>query len=146
MVDRDVVTAKLAIIDRCLARISEVQGERRPELRPVDVDDITALNLQRAIQAAIDLANHVVAAEGYGVPASQAELVSLLEQSGVLEPDLAHRLRKMVGFRNVAIHEYRSLDPAIVAAVVQRHLEDLKRLGARIIERFWAAEPPEPGG
>lgn len=136
MVDRDIVTAKIAAIERCLSRITEVRGERRSALLPVDVDDITALNLQRAVQAAIDLASHVVAAEGYGLPATAADAFSLLAERGILGGDLAERLRRMVGFRNVAIHEYQELDPEIVESIVQRHLGDLQALGALIVEAF----------
>ena len=140
MVDRDVVTAKLAVIDRCIARIEEVQHERRTELKPVDVDDITALNLQRAVQAAVDLATHVVSAEGYGTLSSTADAFTMLEGRGVIEADLAGRLRKMVGFRNIAIHDYQALDPDIVEGIVDRHLGDLRALGARIVEAFRLGE------
>jgi uncharacterized protein YutE (UPF0331/DUF86 family) len=136
VVDRDIVTAKIAAIERCLSRITEVRGERRSALLPVDVDDITALNLQRAVQAAIDLASHVVAAEGYGLPATAADAFGLLAERGILGGDLAERLRRMVGFRNVAIHEYQELDPEIVESIVQRHLGDLQALGALIVEAF----------
>lgn len=135
MVDRDVVMAKLAVIDRCLGRIAEVQ-DRRKDLLPVDVDDITVLNLQRAIQAAIDLATHVVVQEGHHLPNSTAEVFTLLEQRGVLDRELAERLRKMVGFRNIAVHEYQTIDPDIVEAILERHLGDLRLLGARVVEAF----------
>jgi uncharacterized protein YutE (UPF0331/DUF86 family) len=102
VVERDVVTARLAIIDRCLARIAEVRGTDRPELRPIDVEDIIALNLQRAVQATISLASHVVATEGYGTPASTADLFTLLERGEVIDADLADRLRRMVGFSSTA--------------------------------------------
>lgn len=140
MVDRDVVTAKIAMIERCLGRIEEVRGDRRPGLLPVDVEDITALNLQRAVQAAMDLATHVVAAEGYGAPDSTAGAFTLLEQRGILNPELALRLKKMVGFRNVAIHEYQTLDPAILAAILDRHLGDLLAFGDRILDAFGLRE------
>lgn len=130
------VLAKISVIERCLGRIREVQGGRRGELLPIDVDDITAINLQRAIQGAIDLAAHVVMAEGYGLPATTAEVFALLGQRGILEPDLATRLQKMVGFRNIVVHEYRKVDPAIVAAILERHLPDLETLGARILGRL----------
>jgi uncharacterized protein YutE (UPF0331/DUF86 family) len=136
VVDRDVVSAKLAVIERCLARIADVQGPRRGRLEPLDVEDITALNLLRAVQAGIDLAAHVVADEEYGLPADTAEVYTMLEQHGVLDADLAGRLRKMVGFRNIAVHEYQQLDPAIVRTIVDRHLGDLRTLGARVIEHY----------
>src|SRR3954467_9070904 len=112
MVDPDVVLAKMAVVDRCLARIAEVRGGRRAQLSQIDVEDITALNLQRAVQAAIDLANHVVAVEGYGLPDSAAGAFGLLAERSILDRELAERLRRMVGFRNIAIHNYKTIDPA----------------------------------
>lgn len=140
MVDRDVVTAKIAVIDRCLARIAEVHSETRKDLLPVDVDDITAINLLRAVQAAIDLATHVVASENYGTPTSTAEAFSLLERRGLIDPRMAEHLRRMVGFRNIAIHEYKAVDPAVVERIVEQHLGDLRALGARIVEVFGLRE------
>lgn len=136
MVDHDLVTAKLAVIDRCLARIAEVRGESGKGFRPVDIEDITAINLVRAIQAAIDLATHVVATESYGTPDSTATAFTLLEQQGVIDPDLAGRLRRMVGFRNIAVHDYQALDSAVVERIVEQHLGDLRSLGMQISKTF----------
>jgi uncharacterized protein YutE (UPF0331/DUF86 family) len=136
VVDRDLVLAKLATMDRCIARIGEVRDHRQRTLLPVDVQDITVLNLQRAIQAAIDLAAHVVATEAYGLPDTIAANFVLLQQNGVLDASLADQLRRMVGFRNIAVHNYQDLDQAIVAAIVSEHLDDLRQFGARILERF----------
>jgi len=135
MVDRDVVLAKVATIDRCLRRIAEAREPER-DLRPVDRQDIVELNLQRAVQADIDLAMHVVSTEGWGLPDKVAVAFSILEEEGVLPPDLAERLRKMVGFRNIAVHEYQEVDPAIVEAIVAKHLDDLRELSRIVLERF----------
>ena len=136
MVDRDVVTAKVATIDRCLQRISETRGERRAILLPVEIEDIVVLNLQRARQAAIDLATHVVAAERYALPDSVAAFFSVLEGHGILESPLAERLRRIGGFRNDAIDDYQALDAGIVEAIVSRHLTDLRLFAARVVDRF----------
>ncbi len=105
MVERDVVLAKVAHIDECLRRITEVREPGR-NLLARDVDDLLELNLQRAVQAAIDLAAHVVSTEGYGMPGTLSETFTLLERQGLVAADLAERLRRMTGFRNVAVHEY----------------------------------------
>ena len=136
MIERDVVLAKVSVIDRCIARILDVRGERGRALSPLDLEDIVAVNLQRAAQAAIDLAAHVVAAEGYGLPTGLAEAFTLLEKNRVIDADLAGRLRKMVGFRNIAVHQYETLDPAILEAIVTRHLSDLRDFGAVIVTRY----------
>lgn len=136
MVERDVVLAKAATIDRCLERILDVHGPRRSTLLPIDAEDIIVLNLQRAAQAAIDLAGHIVASEGYGLPSDLGNTFTLLEQHGVIDAELASRLRKMVGFRNIAVHQYEALDPKVIDAIVVRHLDDLRRFGAQVLARF----------
>ncbi len=136
MVDRDVALAKIAAIDRCLGRIADVHGPRSGALLPLEVEEIVELNLQRAVQAAIDLAAHVVSTEGYGLPDSVAGSFTLLEQHGVVDALMADHLRRMVGFRNIAVHEYDALDPSVVAWIVAERLGDLRGFAARIVERF----------
>ena len=136
MVETDVVLAKIATIDRCLARVADVNGARRESLLPLDVEDIVVVNLQRAVQAAIDLAAHVVATEGLGLPADLGDTFTLLEKNGYVEPALAARLRKMVGFRNIAVHQYERIDPAVVDAIIRKHLSDLSELSRMVLTRF----------
>jgi uncharacterized protein YutE (UPF0331/DUF86 family) len=135
VVERDVIFAKIASIDRCIRRIGEVRAPGRG-LQPVDVEDLVELNLQRAVQAAIDLAAHVVATESYGIPGKLAETFTLLEREGVVTPELAERLRRMTGFRNIAVHEYEDVDPRVVASIVEHHLDDLRQLAQAIVVRF----------
>lgn len=134
MADRDLVLAKIATLDRCLTRIRDAR-EARAGLSPLDVQDITVLNLQRAVQAMIDLAAHVVASEGLGTPDSLGASFTLLEQASWIDAGLADSMRRMTGFRNVAVHEYRRLDPAILEAIVRDRLGDLRRFAAAVTER-----------
>ena len=53
-----------------------------------------------------------------------------------MDAGLAERLRRMVGFRNIAIHDYQALDPHVVEAIVTRHLGDLRDFATLLIERF----------
>ena len=46
----------------------------------------------------------------------------------VLNLQRACERRRMVGFRNVAIHEYRKLDPTVVRTVVEHRLGDFVAL------------------
>jgi len=139
MVERDVVLAKVEAIDLCLLRIAEIRGGDRG-LLPIDVEELTTLNLQRAAQAVIDLATHIVATEGYGVPETVAESFTLLEKHGVLTTDTAGRLRKMVGFRNVAVHEYEKVNPDVIQAIVDHHLDDLRSFTSAALKHFGYVE------
>jgi uncharacterized protein YutE (UPF0331/DUF86 family) len=135
MVERDVVLAKVATIDRCLRRIKEARDPARG-LEPQDAEDIVELNLLRAVQAAVDLAGHVVATEGLGLPAKLAENFTLLEREGVISTELADHLRRMAGYRNIAVHEYADVDPEVVESIVKDRLGDLRELSQRILSHF----------
>lgn len=134
MVDRDLVLAKVATLERCLARIDSAR--ERAGLDPLDRQDILVLNLQRAVQAMLDLAAHVVAREGLGVPDDLAASFALLQRAGVLDEELTDRMRRMTGFRNIAVHEYRKLDPSILDSIVRSRLGDLRDFAKIVLERF----------
>ena len=132
MIDNDLVLAKISSIDRCLKRIeTTLQGDPK-KLKNLDAQDIFVLNLQRAIQISIDLASHLVSAKNLGVPKTLRESFELLEKAHVLEPNLAQRLSKMVGFRNIAIHEYQLINEEILESIYTERLGDLKELIARV--------------
>lgn len=141
MVERDVVLAKVAAIDRSLRRIAEVSDARDRYPTPRDADDLIVLHLQRASQSAIDLATHAVASEGYGLPASLADSFTLLEKNGVIDAELALRMRKMVGFRNVAVHQYEEVDGRVVEAIVSKHLGDLESFVGKMVTHFGLRAP-----
>ncbi len=138
MADRDLVLAKVDSLERCLARIAELRSTTGPGRSALDVQDITVLNLQRAVQAMIDLAAHIVASEGLGTPDSLGASFSLLERAGILDAELAEQMRRMTGFRNIAVHEYRRLDPAILESIVRERLGDLRAFASRILKRLEA--------
>jgi uncharacterized protein YutE (UPF0331/DUF86 family) len=121
----DVVLNKTGIIERCLQRVREEYAGDPANLHDdITKQDAIVLNLQRACQAAIDLAMHLVREHELGVPQESREAFALLEEHGYLDPDLSCRLMRMVGFRNVAIHEYQTLNLDIVQSIVEDHLTD----------------------
>lgn len=78
----------------------------------------------------------MVATEKYGLPDSVAASFTLLQTNGVIPADLAERLRRMAGFRNIAADAYETIDPAIIESIVGERLQDLRELAALIIARF----------
>ena len=128
----DVVIQKLASIDRCLAAVRRYVAGDVGRLADPMVLDAVVLNLQRACEQAIDAACREASRRGLGVPADSADAVSLLEHERVLSSTVAERMRRMVGFRNVAVHEYRRLDPAVVRTVVEHRLGDFEAFGREL--------------
>ena len=124
----DVVVQKITSIDRCLASVRRYVAGDLGRLADPMVLDAVVLNLQRACELAIDAACREVSRRGLGVPVDSGDAFTILERDAVLSTTVAERMRRMVGFRNIAVHEYRKLDPAIVRTVVEHRLGDFEDL------------------
>jgi uncharacterized protein YutE (UPF0331/DUF86 family) len=118
---------KAAIIERCIRRMHEEYVADKSLSNPTHQDALI-LNIERACQAAIDLAMHVVSVEHLGVPQSSAESFGLLRQAGKLNEGLASRLGGMTGFRNIAIHQYQKIDLKVIHYIMKDGWCDLVAL------------------
>lgn len=121
----DVLLNKAAAIERAIGRVrQEHAGDDRNLLENQTRQDAIILNLQRACETSIDAAMHLVRVRRLGIPQETREAFDLLLTAGLIDPVLADRMKKMVGFRNVAIHEYQKLNLDIVRRIVVEHLDD----------------------
>ena len=136
MPDRDVVLAKVATIRKCLDRIRDVTDLDAEKLEDINRQDIFVLNLQRAVQACIDLASHAVAAEALGLPEKVRDNFSILREKGVVDPELASKMEKMTGFRNIAVHNYQALDLDILKSILLNNLKDLEDFSSALLH-YW---------
>jgi len=134
MVD-DVLLNKVAIVERCLARIhEEYAGDERNLRENLTRQDSIILNLHRACEAAIDLAMALVKARHLGLPQESRHAFELLRDAGLLDGELARRMARMVGFRNVAVHDYQRLNLDVVKAIVTERLDDFRDFARRAVE------------
>lgn len=136
MPDRDILLGKTDSIRRALARIRDVTRMNPASLDDINIQDIFVLNLQRAIQSAIDLAAHVVASEALGLPDSIKANFQLLENGKIIGKDLSAKLQAMAGFRNIAIHEYQTIDVDVLKSILTRNLQDLESFYATVLHRY----------
>lgn len=124
MVDPDLWMNKVQIINRCLQRIEEEYGGRDENLVDFTKQDSIILNLQRCCEAAIDLAMHFCRSNQLGIPQSSREAFEHLVEKGTLSGNLAKSMKAMVGFRNIAVHDYQNLNIEILKAILKDHLND----------------------
>ncbi len=124
----DILLNKASIIERCIRRLGE-ESRACPALDNFTHVDALTLNIERACQAAIDMAMHVVAEQRLGIPQSNAEAFTLLERAGLIDAALSRSLRGMAGFRNIAVHQYEELDTDVLRWVVDSGHRDFIKLG-----------------
>jgi uncharacterized protein YutE (UPF0331/DUF86 family) len=124
MTDADLVAKRLAFIETCVAQLRTMA---KPALVATDVREerFVEHTLQLAIQAAIDVASHIVADERLGEPKTNHELFDLLARAGWLQEGQRRTMHEMTGFRNVVVHGYTDVDTSVVREILERHLDDL---------------------
>lgn len=122
-----VVLNKKVSIERCIAQARKyyaMKGEipfKEDYLR----QDAVALNVRRACEICIDIANHLIKTRKLGLPQDSKDSFSLLQRAGLIDEAMTAARRAMVGFRNILVHQYQRLDLDIVAEVVEHRLDDL---------------------
>lgn len=123
--DREVVEQKLESLRRCLQRV-ETKCPKDADTLAADFDlqDIVSLNLSRAVQLCVDIGAHLISGMDVAPPDTMGQTFDILAQAGVLDVQLALRLKKAVGFRNIAIHNYDAINWHIVHNIVANHLAD----------------------
>ena len=134
MTDAALLAKRLAQIE---TSVTELRTMARPEAIPHDLREqrFVEHTLQIAIQAALDVASHIVSDRRLGEPRTNRELFDFLARDGWIPGALAESLRRMVGFRNVLVHGYDDVDLRVVQDVVLHRLDDLLAFVDAIRER-----------
>jgi len=123
----DIVLNKKESIERCIKQVRTYYA--LPSDVPFEEDymkqDAIAINLQRACEQCIDLANHTIKTRKLGLPKASRESFRLLAQNGIIPNALATKLESMVGFRNILVHQYESFSIQLMIDVIEHHLDEL---------------------
>jgi uncharacterized protein YutE (UPF0331/DUF86 family) len=126
MVDRDLVLRRLADLDMYLEQLGQYRGVELDEYQQDwKTQRIVERTLHLAIETCMDIADHIVADRRLRIPETGAESFEILAEAQILPRQLGNALASMVGFRNILVHEYTRLDPAIVIRVLRSDLADL---------------------
>jgi uncharacterized protein YutE (UPF0331/DUF86 family) len=129
----DVILNKISIIERCIKRIHEEYANNPEHLKNFTKQDSIILNLQRACEASIDLAMHIVAEKKLGLPQTSRDAFTLLETEGIIPSSLSKKMQAMVGFRNIAVHDYQEINLLILQKIIENHLVDFMQFTKTIL-------------
>ncbi len=125
MENEAVIINKYESIQKCIKRIEEEYEGNIENLYDYRRLDPIVLNLQRACEAAIDIAMYIVSNRKLGIPQTKKDAFMKLEENHLISKEVSSKMQKMIGFRNIAIHDYKQIDEEILADVIQNHLTDL---------------------
>lgn len=132
----DILLNKAATVERCVARARE-EYAKDPSTFASDLtrQDAAVLNIQRACEACLDMGHAVIRREGLGLPQSARDVFALMARAGHIDTRLSEALQRMVGYRNIAVHDYQALQLPITIAVIERHLDDFLAFSKAILTR-----------
>jgi uncharacterized protein YutE (UPF0331/DUF86 family) len=126
MVDRDLLLRKASDLEQYLGQLAEYRGVTVEQYRgDWKTQRIVERTLQLAIEACSDIAGHVIADRRLRVPTTYAEAFEILGEAGILGAPTRDAMIRVARFRNILVHEYTRIDPALVMNVLQHHLQDL---------------------
>ena len=132
--DKQIVEQKLESLRRCVERIQGKQPLTANDLETdFDKQDIISLNLSRAVQLTVDIGVHIISGLSSQVPDTMGQTFEVLADKHVIPKELATRLKKSVGFRNIAVHNYDAINWDIVHSIVQLHLKDFSEFAKAIL-------------
>ena len=139
--DHVMIEEKLESLRRCVTRVHEGKPTTAQALKlDVRTREMLVLNLTRAVQVCLDISSHVLSDSGLNAPHTMAEVFAGLQALGVIAPDTCEAMQKSVGFRNLAIHQYESLDWEIVWEICDNGTKDLRQF-AREVSAFLDETP-----
>jgi uncharacterized protein YutE (UPF0331/DUF86 family) len=123
--DKEVLSAKLESLRRCVQRIRDkTPPSAAVLLKDHDLQDIICLNIERSVQICVDLASHIIAESDLTAPTTMRQSFDQLHRLGLISEELAVRIKKAIGFRNIAVHAYQEINWEIVYAIITSRLED----------------------
>jgi len=132
----DILLQKKVSIERCVEQIR--QYDRRASGLSFEDDflkqDAIAMNLQRACECALDMANHTIRLRKLGLPRSSRESFDLLAEAGLIDEPARQLMKAMVGFRNILVHDYQRVDLAILRGIIDDRLDELIGFADQVVQ------------
>lgn len=133
--EHDVILAKLESLNRCVNRLKEKRPPALADLQnDADRQDIIAINLERAVQMCVDIGAHLISDAQERAPNTMADTFETLCRMKVLNEACAERLKRAVGFRNLAVHQYQAINWTRVHEIVWNGLDVFSEFARAVLE------------
>ncbi len=131
--DQMIIAEKLESLRCCVQRIEDKTPKDAGSLiRDIDLQDILVINLTRAVQISVDIGSHIISSANQPMPQTMGDVFTRLQELDAISQETSERLRKAVGFRNIAVHSYEAINWEIVYAICRNSLRDFRQFAQEI--------------
>ena len=121
----DVIYRKLKELEKNLILLKQLTDVKRENLKE---DMIKYWGIERGIQicieCTIDIGNIVISVTDNDKPATYKETMATLSNIGIIPKKFSENLSKMVGFRNILVHDYTKIDESVILHILNNELQD----------------------
>lgn len=133
-VNRDLIDSMIDNLKANIASIENKDVNLEQILEDEDIQAILDRRMQVAIEICIDLATHLIA--GLDLPRQErsTDAFMVLGDKGIISKELAEKMAKAAGFRNILVHEYIRIDYELAYSDLDQKLQDLKNFGKEVLE------------
>jgi len=129
----EIYTRKFEVIEESLKKLSEIKRDN-PTLDQYRTSwkdkDSAERNIQKIVEAIIDLGKILIAEKKLKEPSSNREVFQILEEKGFFPSEYIPLVDKMIGMRNIIVHSYNRIDDSIVYGVLKKNLSDIRKLNS----------------
>jgi uncharacterized protein YutE (UPF0331/DUF86 family) len=137
VVDQQKLSSRLSALESYLAELRSFRDTSREQfLTEPALHHLAERYLHLACEAVLDIAQHVIADQGYAQATTYKNAIEVLHDEAVIDQDRSDRLKRWMGFRNVLVHLYLEVDHGRVYDAIREDLGDLEEFAAQISRRF----------
>lgn len=131
----DVLINKAATIERCIKRVREEYAKAGSNFaNDYSRQDAAILNIQRACEAALDMGQYIIRTQRLGLTQSARDVFDILAKEKQIDITIADTMKRMIGFRNIAVHDYQKLLLPIVESIINNHLDDFLQYSSQLVK------------
>lgn len=135
MVKKAIINKKIQTITQAIEFLNQYQSiDFKTFKKDMLLQSALLYQLEKAIQALIDLLLHIVSDEGWGVVLNKSNLADLLVRNNVISEEYGEKFIRIYGFRNRLVHEYEEIDLRLAYQIIQKDKEDLIRILHQVMD------------
>lgn len=137
MADKDLIRSKIGHMQKSMSRLREKQNISAGDFaKDADAQDIVLHNLQTSIQGCIDIASHIISDQGWEVPSTLGSMFDTLADKNVIDHEMAQTMWRVVGLRNLIVHEYEEIDLNRIHSIFTNELGIIDSFVAAVVDHF----------
>ena len=128
MVDKDVILERIRHLEKKINYLNGVNNYSKEEFSSeMDIYFRFERALHLAIEAVIDIGNHIIADQQLKTPDSNKNIFKILADNKIINKELSESLMKMAGFRNILVHDYLELDRELEYEIILNNIDDIEK-------------------